>query len=204
MRAVFSRVTLAGVVMGCAVAGCVHSPAPSYCPNIQAYARSWLALNDEERALLDQNGFVIADAGDPFGDTFLGGWPRIFQADLPLYVTADALLHAIHRSYDAILKDIELSILVPATGQKLASIRKRDAMWISLPRWRSAFCRAQRSTRWWMQTGKRSPDGSRRRAPPRGSTRRRCSAANVSSTSRNSPRGDTIATRACSLDTSGR
>ena len=125
MRAVFSRVTLAGVVMGCAVAGCVHSPAPSYCPNIQPYARSWLALNDEERALLDKNGFVIADDGDHFGDTFLGGWLRIFQADLPLYVTADALLHAIHRSYDAILKDIELSILVPATGQMLASIRER-------------------------------------------------------------------------------
>jgi hypothetical protein len=125
MRTFFFRVILAGVIMDCALAGCAHSHVASYCPNVQQYARSWLALNDEERALLDKNGFVIADDGDHFGDTFLGGWLTIFRADLPLYVTADALLHAIHRSYDAILKDVELSILVPATGQMLASIRER-------------------------------------------------------------------------------
>jgi hypothetical protein len=120
----FSSVMLAAIATGCAVAGCVHSPAASYCPNVQHAARSRLALNEGEQALLDKNGFVIAD-GRHFDNTFLGGWLTIFRADLPLYITADALLHAVHRSYDAILKDLELSILVPATGQMLASIRER-------------------------------------------------------------------------------
>jgi hypothetical protein len=124
MRSLLSKVTLSALATGSAVTGCAHSPVASYCPNIQQRARTQLALNQAEHALLDKNGFVIVDRRQ-FDDTFLGGWLMIFRADLPLYVTADALLHAVHRSYDAILKDIELSILVPATAQMLASIRDR-------------------------------------------------------------------------------
>ncbi|HKO92949.1 MAG TPA: DUF3160 domain-containing protein, partial [Polyangiaceae bacterium] len=73
---------------------------------IQASA---LALNTAELGALDQNGFVVSKRQQ--FPSFLRGYAAIYMEHLPVYVSADALLDAVHRSYDAILLNIEASIL---------------------------------------------------------------------------------------------
>ncbi len=58
-----------------------------------------------ERAMLMTNGFVVSErmGSVTFGDAYY----RIFQADLPVFITTDSILHAWHRSYDSMLSEIE-------------------------------------------------------------------------------------------------
>ncbi len=67
-------------------------------------------LTEFEKSLLQQNGFVISERlkTNSFGGAFLD----IFQKDLPVFISTDAILYALHISYDRILKDVELSILI--------------------------------------------------------------------------------------------
>ena len=67
-------------------------------------------LTDYEKSLLQNNGFVISERlkANSFGGAFLD----IFQQDLPVYISTDAILYALHISYDRILKEVELSVLI--------------------------------------------------------------------------------------------
>ncbi len=67
-------------------------------------------LTDSEISLLKQHGFVVSERMKKisFGEAFL----EIFQRDMPVFVSTDAILHAFHISYDRILKDVELGILI--------------------------------------------------------------------------------------------
>ncbi len=67
-------------------------------------------LTDFEKALLQKNGFVVSERMKKisFGEAFL----EIFQRDMPVFVSTDAILHAFHISYDRILRDVELGILI--------------------------------------------------------------------------------------------
>ena len=53
----------------------------------------------------------------------LSGWSdglvRLYAQHLPLYVSADSILHAVHRSYDSILLSMELSAAEQELGQML-------------------------------------------------------------------------------------
>ena len=80
-----------------------------------------LSLNAAEQALLDRNGFVLSDRHT--FPTFLYGYETIYMADLPLYVSADSILHAVHSSYDEILKAIELVALIPELESLLLRMR---------------------------------------------------------------------------------
>jgi hypothetical protein len=82
-------------------------------------------LNPEELALFKKNGFVVSErlGGQSFADVFY----RIYSRDLPVYVSSDAILHAWHRSYDAILADVEQTFLAPSLAQIL------DGMASALP-----------------------------------------------------------------------
>lgn len=71
-------------------------------PLIQA---SPLALDADELARLDERGFVISER-QSFANV-AQGLEVIYAADLPVYVSADAILEAVHRSYDDILKAVE-------------------------------------------------------------------------------------------------
>ncbi len=93
--------------------------APSASP--ASLQSSPLALNDAELGKLAKFGFVISDRRH--FPSFAEGWLAIYRADLPLYVSADAILHALHRSYDAILKDIETSVLIDRLDALLAGMR---------------------------------------------------------------------------------
>ena len=82
---------------------------------------SSLGLDDDEQALLASNGFVLSEKKT--FPTFVYGYQTIYMEDLPLYVSADSVLHAVHRSYDEILKQIELAVLIPELGAMLESMR---------------------------------------------------------------------------------
>ena len=73
---------------------------------IQASA---LALNTAELSALGDNGFVVSKRQQ--FPTFLRGYAAIYMEHLPVFVSADALLDAVHRSYDDILLSVESRIL---------------------------------------------------------------------------------------------
>lgn len=89
---------------------------------IQASA---LALSEPERAALARNGFVVS-ARQEF-PTFLKGLAGIYAEHLPVYVSADALLEAVHSSYDEILLQFEARSLVPELDALLRGMRTRLA-----------------------------------------------------------------------------
>jgi hypothetical protein len=84
-----------------------------------------LALNVAERAALRDNGFVISPRQE--FPTFAYGYESIYAADLPVYISADMLLEALHRSYDEILKYLEQTLLRQDLTDLLVSMRARLA-----------------------------------------------------------------------------
>ncbi len=77
-------------------------------------------LTGNEKSLLQQNGFVVSERlkQNSFGGAFL----EIFQKDLPVFVSTDAILYAVHMSYDKILKDVELSVLIDSVKSMLTQM----------------------------------------------------------------------------------
>jgi hypothetical protein len=69
-------------------------------------------LETEAQQVLDTLGFVVVDSPDSAGPGDV--YYDIFSNDLPLYVTADSILHAWHRTYDSLLKETETAVLLPA------------------------------------------------------------------------------------------
>jgi hypothetical protein len=84
---------------------------------------SALALTDGELAALGKNGFMISQRRE--FPTFLRGLAEIYASHLPLYITADTLLEAVHSSYDQILRSVESTMLVPELRSLLTGMRKR-------------------------------------------------------------------------------
>jgi hypothetical protein len=84
-----------------------------------------LKLNTAELDVLKRNGFVISDKHrfPHFGY----GYKTIYASDLPVFVSADSILQAVHQSYDAILKAIEIDALAPELGRLLDGMRTRLA-----------------------------------------------------------------------------
>src|SRR5262249_31311380 len=85
--------------------------------------RGWsydFRLNTEERAAFKKNGFVVSErmSAASFAEQFY----RVFSRDLPIFITSDALLHAWHRSYDAMLEDLEETYLATALDEILAGM----------------------------------------------------------------------------------
>ncbi len=69
-------------------------------------------ITASERELIGRHGFMVTERlrEKNFGDAFLD----IYNRDLPVYVSSDAILHALHRSYDDMLVEIEEMMLIPA------------------------------------------------------------------------------------------
>lgn len=86
-------------------------------PLIQASA---LALDADELAKLGTNGFVISEK--QHFPTFVYGYQNVYAQDLPVYVSADSIMFAVHKSYDAILKAVELASLAPDLQEMLKSM----------------------------------------------------------------------------------
>ncbi|HYQ42880.1 MAG TPA: DUF3160 domain-containing protein [Polyangiaceae bacterium] len=92
--------------------------AAQYLDRIQASA---LALNDAELAHLGDNGFVISKRSA--FPTFVRGYAAIYSEDLPVYISADAILEAVHASYDSILKFTEEGVLADTVSVMLAAMQ---------------------------------------------------------------------------------
>jgi len=77
-------------------------------------------LTPDEKTLLGRHGFVVTERVRPksFGDEFL----NIYEADLPVFVSTDAILHALHMSYDIILRTTEERVLILKLGGVLAQL----------------------------------------------------------------------------------
>ena len=71
----------------------------------------YYSLTPYEITLLKNNGFVVSSRLSK--PTFIGAFTDIYNHDIPVYVSSDAILHAIHMSYDAILMDVERQCLIP-------------------------------------------------------------------------------------------
>lgn len=77
-------------------------------------------LTKAEYEKLEKNHFVITERlnYDSFGRAF----HEIYKKDLPVFISTDAVLHALHRSYDAILMDMEVAVLRPKLQQILSAL----------------------------------------------------------------------------------
>jgi|GEM_PF-6435064 len=90
--------------------------------NVSLIEGSVLGLTAAEKQALGTNGFVISDR-QKF-PTFTYGYKSIYAADLPLFVSADSILYAVHRSYDGILEDIEQYSLISTLTSLLNGMRE--------------------------------------------------------------------------------
>lgn len=77
-------------------------------------------LNADELAKFKQNGFVVSERMG--AASFAEQYYRIYARDLPVYISSDSLLHAWHRTYDAILEEMEETYLITSLDEILAGM----------------------------------------------------------------------------------
>lgn len=80
-------------------------------------------LNGEELAIFKRNGFVVSERMS--APSFAAVFYNIYSRDLPVFVSSDALLHAWHRSYDAMLEELEAEYLARSLSEILAGMAQR-------------------------------------------------------------------------------
>jgi len=103
----------------------VFVPSLTYDPlaatNLDLIRGSKLGLNAAEEAVLEKQGLVISDRRR--FPTFTYGYAALYADHLPLFVSADSILYAVHRSYDEMLKRLETSSLISELATLLAGMR---------------------------------------------------------------------------------
>jgi len=95
---------------------------PAAADHLDLIQGSSLALDDAELGRLGTDGFVVTDDEFP---SMGYGLQTVYMHDLPVYVTADAILEAVHRSYDDILLAIERFYLRSRLTSLLAAMHAR-------------------------------------------------------------------------------
>jgi Protein of unknown function (DUF3160) len=94
---------------------------PSTAASLDLITASTLNPTAEELAVLAQQGFVISRRKQ--FPTFAYGYSEIYADDLPLFVSADSILDAVHRSYDSMLEQFEQGMLIPDLQSLLQTMR---------------------------------------------------------------------------------
>jgi hypothetical protein len=77
-------------------------------------------LTADERARLFRDGFVVPDRLSY--PSYAPALHDVYRSQLPLYVSVDAVLHAVYRSNDSIIAELETSSLEPLLGKTLESM----------------------------------------------------------------------------------
>lgn len=79
------------------------------------------SLTEYEKKLLEDNQFMVSERMSfmAFADAFI----NIYSSDLPLFLSTDFILHALHASYDVMLRDLEAGVLEPNLLLLLESMR---------------------------------------------------------------------------------
>ncbi len=83
------------------------------------------SLTDYEKSLINKHGFVVTERVT--SPSFMAMLTDIFHKDLPLFISSDALLHALHASYDDILKEVELNSLIPRLKDLLYKLKAGES-----------------------------------------------------------------------------
>lgn len=89
-------------------------------PEDPGYRHHDFRLNPSELSRYKANGFVVSErlGAASFAEVFYQLW----HADLPVFISCDALLQAWHRTYDAILEEVETTHLFQSTEAMLAGM----------------------------------------------------------------------------------
>ncbi len=79
-------------------------------------------FTEGEKTLLQNHGFFVTERLSyiSFGDALTD----IFWHDLPVFVSTDAILHPLHTSYDALLQEVEFSVLIPSIDTLLSRLHR--------------------------------------------------------------------------------
>jgi hypothetical protein len=88
--------------------------------------RSRMKLTQAEQDVFQKKGMVGVDPGQPYG--MASAYLAIYTADLPVLVTTDSILHAMHRSFDKMLMDLELHQFTTTLQSVLESTRQTLAV----------------------------------------------------------------------------
>jgi len=89
-------------------------------PGSPGYRTLDYRLNADEFGRFQQNGFVVSERLEQpsFGAAFYQLWHN----DLPVFISTDAILQAWHRTYDAMLEEVEETYLFNAVETMLAEM----------------------------------------------------------------------------------
>ena len=66
-------------------------------------------LTDYELSLINNHSFMVSDRLSHY--TFIHAYWDIFIKDLPVYISADAMLHALHYTFSKVLVSVEENLL---------------------------------------------------------------------------------------------
>src|ERR1700692_4518035 len=97
---------------------------PSFTPTQARFfdlVNATLQFTPEEIAQLERNGFVVSDRLE--FESFALAYAYLHQEDLPVLITTDSLLHAIHQTYDDLLIKTEEVLLFPRLSKLLHCCR---------------------------------------------------------------------------------
>ncbi|MFN8359487.1 MAG: DUF3160 domain-containing protein [Candidatus Kapaibacterium sp.] len=75
-----------------------------------------------EKELAAKHGFMVTERLSY--PTYAAAFADAYIKDLPVYISSDAILHALHRSYDNMLADIESYILEPQLFRALLAMKE--------------------------------------------------------------------------------
>ena len=93
-----------------------RASAPQYMGLVDAR----LHLAPAERALLQKNGFVVL-ASHPVS-AYATAYHDVFQMELPVFVSADSILHSVYAANDTIIATVEAEVVAPALDDALAAM----------------------------------------------------------------------------------
>ena len=102
-----------------------YSEGVDYDPNTAEHMdgiSEFIQLSSEQQAAFDNLGFVVLE--DAKYETFFKGFKSIYFSDLPVYISADSLLDALHLSFDRILMDLEENILFNSLDDMLRKMEE--------------------------------------------------------------------------------
>jgi hypothetical protein len=78
------------------------------------------SLTENEKSLLKQNGFLVTERIRQ--NDFINMFLDIYDKDLPVFISTDAILNALHKSYDLMLKGVEIRYLIPKLEELLEAM----------------------------------------------------------------------------------
>jgi hypothetical protein len=99
---------------------------PSTAAGLELIQATGLSLTADELAKLSEHGFVISER-QKFANMAMG-LNTIYAHDLPLYISIDPILDAVHNAYDGMLKLIEADLLTRSLASVLDGARERNRM----------------------------------------------------------------------------